>query len=225
MIPAFDFETRSAAGYVWSEEDECWDAPPGAAESGLELVGVKNYVAHPTFQVLCMSYDLRDGQGVRLWMPGMPNPGDLLRHVARLGKLSGWNVAFEMEVWNGHCVKAFGWPPLMLEQLICDMATARAWALPAGLGNAGGVLQLAIQKDEDGKRLLKKFTIPRQPTKNNKAMWNEPTDPDVPLKIVKPKRDVEAESDCVKRDAEATAAYATRMAEWRPGGSTDDIPV
>jgi hypothetical protein len=185
MNPAFDFETRSAAGYVWNEEEECWEGPPGAAECGLALVGVKNYVNHPTFQVLCLSYDLRDDAGVRLWVPGMPDPVDLLRHVARKGILSAWNVSFELEVWNSYCVSAFGWPPLVIDQLICDMAAARAWTLPGGLANAGEVLKLSIQKDKGGSDLIKKFTIPRQPTKKNQAMWNEPDDPDAPPKKVK----------------------------------------
>lgn len=180
MIPAFDFETRSAAGYVWNEEDQCWEGPPGAAECGLELVGVKNYVNHPTFKVLCLAYNLFDGLGVRLWTPGQESPRDLLRHVALRGMLSAWNVAFELEVWNSNCVRMFGWPPLILDQLICDMATARAWTLPGKLANAGDVLNLDIKKDSDGSRLIDKFTIPRQPTKKNDAMWNEPDDPDPP---------------------------------------------
>ena len=35
-------------------------------------------------------------------------------------------------------------------------------------------------KDKEGKDLIKKFTVPRQPTKANKAIWNEPDDPDLP---------------------------------------------
>jgi DNA polymerase len=161
---------------VWNEEDECWEAPPGAAESGLELVGVKNYVNHPTFKVLCLSYDILDGQGVSLWTPWDKSPPfRLLRHVALGGKLAGWNIGqFEFEVWNSHCVKTYGWPPLLLEQLVCDMAHARAWALPGKLANAGEVLRLAIQKDKTGSALIKKFCEPRQPTKKNKEMWNEP---------------------------------------------------
>jgi DNA polymerase len=56
------------------------------------------------------------------------------------------------------------------------MAAARAWGLPGGLGNAGEALRLNIVKDKEGKALIRKFTIPRQPTKKNKAIWNEPDD-------------------------------------------------
>lgn len=218
MIPTIDFETRSAAGYVWDEEEERWTGPPGAAESGLALVGVKNYVAHPTFKVLSLSYGLGDSQGVHLWLPGMPNPRDLLRHVALRGVLSGWNIGqFEMEVWNAHCVKEFGWPPLILEQLTCDMAAARAWSLPGKLADAGAVLNLAVQKDANGDRLIKKFTVPRQPTKNNKAMWHESTDPEGP-----PPKAKKEKPGITAADAAAYQQYQLRMQEWRDKGMIDD---
>lgn len=217
--PTFDFETRSAAGYVWNEEEDCWEGPPGAAESGLELVGTENYVKHPTFQVLCLSYDLLDGQGVSIWTPWDKNPPTrLLRHIALRGILSGWNIAFERKVWNLHCVPRYGWPPILLEQCVCDMAIARSWTYPAGLGNAGEVLKLDIVKDKKGKDLIKWFTIPRQPTKANRAIWNEPNDPDPPPP--KPKK-----AKPLWQNFEDEAEYARRMQEWRDNGSLeDDIP-
>lgn len=220
-LPTFDFETRSAAGYVWNEEDECWEGPPGAAECGLELVGVENYVAHPTFTPLCLSYDLRDGLGVSLWTPWAENPPlRLLRHISLRGTLSGWNIAFERKVWNLHCVKAYGWPPIILDQCVCDMAAARAWSLPAPLGKAGEVLHLDIVKDKTGKDLIKKFTVPRQPTKANKAMWNEPDDPDVLEKPKKTKTQIVNGSISFKSNEQ----YELDMKQWRESGNVDDIP-
>jgi DNA polymerase len=47
------------------------------------------------------------------------------------------------------------------------MAKSRAYSLPGALGNAGKVLNAPDQKLKEGKRLIKKFCIPRNPTKNN----------------------------------------------------------
>jgi len=223
--PTFDFETRSAAGFVWNEEDECWEGPPGAADCGLALVGVKNYIAHPTFQVLSLSYDILDGQGASLWTPWSKSPPTrLLRHIALRGITAGWNVGgFEFHVWNDFCVKAYGWPPLLLEQLVDDMAAARAWTLPGSLANVGDVLKLDVVKDKTGKELIKKFTVPRQPTKANKAIWNEPDDPDLPPPTSKKRKDstiVHMPSALVDN-----AAYDAKMQLWRDAGSIeDDIP-
>lgn len=178
MIPAnIDFETYSEAGFVWKGGK--WTSPPGASQGkkGLPVVGAAAYVEHPSFEVLTLSYDLGDGLGIRRWRPGMPQPIDLLLHV-RAGKpVSGWNSAgFEMKVWNWHCVPRFFWPPLYLSQVFDTMAAARAHALPGGMGKAVEVLGLSQQKDPAGERLLKKFSTPRNPTKDNAETRLHPSD-------------------------------------------------
>src|ERR1700759_4696896 len=40
---------------------------------GLPAVGVYNYVQHPTFEVLNLTYNLKDGYGPRFWRPGLPD--------------------------------------------------------------------------------------------------------------------------------------------------------
>lgn len=166
-----DFETYSEAGYCW--DGAKWRGLPGTNKSkrGLEVVGAKRYVNDPSFEVLTLSYDLLDDFGKRRWKPGDPAPLDLLDHVAAGKPLKGWNVGgFEYLVWNDHCVPKFGWPPLALEQLYDTMDHARAAALPGSLENAGNVLNLTNKKDADGKRLLKLFSVPRNPTKANPAL-------------------------------------------------------
>jgi DNA polymerase len=168
ILPDFDFETYSEAGYVWDDEAEKWRGPPGAPKGskGLEVVGARNYVDHPTIEILSLFYDLKDGKGRRQWRPGMPAPQDLLDYIASGGLIEAWNVGFECWVWEFVCVKLYGWPPLNRQhQVRCAMAKARAHALPGKLAETGKVLALAVQKDEDGKRLLDKFSVPRNPTK------------------------------------------------------------
>lgn len=177
-IPNIDFETYSEAGFVWSESERRWRALPGASQGkkGLPVVGASVYVEHPTFEVLTLSYDLRDGAGVRRWQPGLPPPVDLLAHVASGGLVSGWNSAgFEMKVWQ-HCVDRYHWPPLPLSQVRDTMAASRAFCLPGKLEKAGEVMALKQQKNADGKRLLDKFSIPRNPTKANAALRIKPED-------------------------------------------------
>src|ERR1700676_4365756 len=106
ILPEFDFETYSEAGFVWVTVPGFWkkapkkktldmvlDAsgswvwippteelagPPGAGtKRGLTVVGTYNYVLHPTFRIIQLAYNLKDGLGVRIWRPGMPLPLDL----------------------------------------------------------------------------------------------------------------------------------------------------
>ena len=176
-LPDFDFETYSEAGYRWVESERKWHSLEGIRETerGLGVVGVRNYVQHPSFEVLCLSYNLKRGVGARFWRPGMPTPDDLLEHVRARLLIEAWNVEFELTVWNYYCVAAFGWPALDMDQLRCAMAKARAFSLPSALDNAGKVLQLKNLKDPKGKKLIQKLTVPHNPTSTNPARrWSPP---------------------------------------------------
>jgi DNA polymerase bacteriophage-type len=162
VYPSIDFETYSEAGFAIGDKVR-GVGPQG--KGGLPVVGTPVYAEHPSCEVLCLRYDLLDGKGVRGWMPGTPDPVDLLDHVRQGRHLSGWNVTFEFWIWNMVCVRKYGWPPLTLEQLHCTMARSRRFSMPGSLGNAAMVLGTAL-KDTDGKRLIQKLTRPHTPSKN-----------------------------------------------------------
>lgn len=219
VLPDFDFETYSEAGYLWAPVDgyyelknkkgvENGDAPdwqwvppskklaslPGMSSQnrGLGCVGVTNYVQHPTFEVLSMAYNLKDGFGPRFWYPptdlrpfswdglGPPSslvvqgadprhPWPLIDHIAHCLVVEAWNIEFEFTVWNEYLVKKFGYPRLEAWQTRCAMAKARAFSYPGSLKNAGVAMQLVNQKDPAGDALIRKLTVPKNPTKHNPA--------------------------------------------------------
>lgn len=168
-VPTLDFETYSEAGFVWQESTAKyplgrWVAPEGAKEPGIAAVGAPAYAEHPSTEVLTASYDLCDGRGVQRWQPGRPLPHDLFEHVQRHGaELWGHKFMFERLIWEYVCERLYGWPPCPSTVWRCSAATALVAQYPAALGNLGPVLGLAQQKDTEGKRLIKKFSIPQQP--------------------------------------------------------------
>ena len=176
LRPSIDFETYSEAGYLWGGEENKWDCLPNAPQSkkGLEVVGIAVYATHPSTEVLVFGYEINGG--ARQWSPGMPNPEALFAYLERGGKLAGWNLGFEWWIWNFVCVPKYGWPVLSQSSLVCTMARARAHALPGSLENAGKFLGLDVVKDDDGKRLLKKFSVPQNPTKKRPTRRIHPSD-------------------------------------------------
>jgi len=211
-----DFETYSEAGFVWDAALNKWTALPGASQGkkGLPVVGSSVYVEHPTFEALCLSYDLRDGAGVRRWKPGEEDPAALFAHIQRGGLVSGWNSGgFEVKVW-AWCVRNLAWPPVAPAQWRDAMANARAHALPGALAKAAEVLNCAQQKNKDGKRLLDKFSIPRNPTKANATLRIRPTDDpaDAELLYAYCDQDVATEQDVGTRVPELTAS---ELAVWQ----------
>jgi DNA polymerase len=169
-----DFETYSEAGFVWDAAAQKWKCPPGASKKGLGVVGTINYVQHPTFRVLTMSYTVDGEPDVWRWDENKPQPVALFQLIKEGHKVSGWNSAgFEFRVWNLYLVPKFGFPPLTIHQLVDSMAASRAYSFPGSLAGAAAVAGTANQKDTEGKRLLDKFSIPRNPTKTNPALRNE----------------------------------------------------
>lgn len=165
VLADIDFETYSEAGYVWDSATRKWGALPGAAsgKKGLPIVGVAAYAEHATADVLCFAYDLKDGRGRRRWRPGQPNPQDLFDHLAAGRLVAAWNASFEARIWTMVCTPRYGWPALPFAQVRCDMAKARAHALPGSLDLSAKVLG-TTRKDADGERLMKKFSMPKNPT-------------------------------------------------------------
>lgn len=165
VLADMDFETFSAAGYVWTGEK--YVPPTGATKPGISAVGAAVYSEHQSTEALMLSYDLKDGLGKRQWLAGMPGPEDLFEHI-RAGRLiAAWNCPFEYWIWLNVCHRRLGWPHLPFEQLRDDMAKSRAYAWPGALDNAAKVSGSEYLKMADGKRLITKFSCPRKPTLKN----------------------------------------------------------
>ena len=77
----------------------------------------------------------------------------------------------------------------------CTMTWAAYMGLPLSLEQVGAVLKLSEQKMSEGKNLIRFFSVPRTPTKNNPATRNFPADAPDRWETFKEynKRDVEVE--------------------------------
>lgn len=176
MVPApappiakLDFETYSEAGRRWVEAEQKWRPLIGARVAGIQAVGLAAYLQHPSTEVLTLSYRV-PGAPVRRWTPsaGHGLPWDLIAWIADGGLLEAHNCMFERLCIEWVCIPRYGWPIAPRpEQWRCSMATARVNSLPGGLDELGDVLRLSTRKDKEGKRLLKKFAEPRNPTKKD----------------------------------------------------------
>lgn len=210
ILPTWDVETYSEAGYEWIPPNLEWlpsnivynqrtgkfveqgnkfvdrgskwkvIAKDSKGRPGLFAVGAAHYTEHPSCDLLCFNYDLKDGHGPECWEPGQPLPQRFIDHVRCGGILEAHNASFERWVYRNVLVKRYGFPPLSLRQQRCSMAKARAYALPGGLAPLGEVLKLSVQKDGEGKRLLDKFSKPHKPSKKDPRtrilMADEPAD-------------------------------------------------
>jgi DNA polymerase len=185
VLPDIDFETYSEAGYQWGEKVvrgklvPKWLPPVGSTkDEGIFAVGAAVYTEHPSAEVLSCAYNLKDGSGPKMWVPGMPLPLDLFEYLLTYdpwaepsydqpGIIEAHHSMFEVRVCLAILAKRYGWPQLEIGQFRCSMAKARAHALPGGLAPLGTVLGIEHGKDSEGTRLLNKFSVPQDPTSKN----------------------------------------------------------
>lgn len=148
------------------------------SETDLKAKGAFQYFADPTTDVLIARYAFDDG-AVGTWLRGDPCPRQVTEHVEQGRKVSGWNVfGFEKLALENVLGPRYGWPIPKPEQYDDTAQTAAASALPRSLGDAAAALNTDIQKDKEGYRLIRKFSIPRKPKKDEPPglYWNEPED-------------------------------------------------
>ena len=172
MIACMDFETYSPAGYIFNHKTNKYECLPGANKKGLSVVGAARYTEHPETEILCLAYNL--GSGAKLWKPGDSHPLDLFEHLEKGSLIEAWNVAFEAWVWDNIAVTKYKFPFLPPLSLRCAAAKSRAFSYPGSLEKAGEVANIEKQKFKEGKLLIKKYCVPRNPTKNNPLHRTQP---------------------------------------------------
>lgn len=144
-----DFETRSAVD--------------------LKSAGVYRYSEDETTEVLCLGWAINDDDP-DIWFPGEPFPKRLREYIGDGGDLYAWNAQFERTIWREILHKRLGLYHPKDNQWWCTAAQAAALGLPRALEQCAQALQLPVEKDMAGHRLMMQMCKPRKPRKG------EPTD-------------------------------------------------
>ena len=208
ILPDIDFETYSEAGFIWSEKDCRFHAPPGAIKKGLPSVGIAAYATHPSTEILSLAYDLKDGSGTHLWYFDCGFiPLHLWDYVLRGGLIQAWNSPFEYWIWEKVCVPKYGFPHLPIEQIRDAAAKSRAFGFGGSLDTTGEILNITNKKLKDGKRLIEKFSIPRNPTR---------TDLRTRIRLQDDPQDAQNLYDYNLRDIEAEAEISSLLPDLNP---------
>ena len=121
--------------------------------------GAYVYFEHPDARVLLGSFKL--GEQRARWRYGEPIPPIVAAHVYAGGRIAAHNAAFEALCFkwlHENC----GWPLPGRDTFRCTAATAAALQLPRSLGKLGEALGLNVQKDKEGARLMRMFSIPNK---------------------------------------------------------------
>ncbi|MDL2317942.1 DNA polymerase [Eubacteriales bacterium OttesenSCG-928-A19] len=176
----------------------------------LPKCGVYRYVDAPDFEILLLSYAMDDGPVQLIDMAaGEQLPGAFLNALTDPAiTKSAYNAQFERVCLSKHLGK---W--LDPAQWRCTAVMASYLTLPAKLVDVAAVLNVAQQKMDEGKDLIRYFSIPCKPTKvNGGRTRNLPADAPDKWETYRQynMQDVEAERAVRK----ALEAYPLPEKEW-----------
>jgi len=134
--------------------------------------GVHRYAEDPDTRIHRFSYRINGGE-VKGWMPGYPDPIDLLEYLANGGILTAHNAMFERTMWNKVLRVKYAphWPVLRAEQQDCTMARAAAVGHPQKLEALCEVLQTEHRKDIVGEAVMKRMAKPRAYNPDGTYVW------------------------------------------------------
>lgn len=135
----------------------------------IRKVGGHRYARHPSCEVLIACYLLPGMHDVAVWLPRQePPPADLVAWVRGGGKLGAHNAAFERLIWQYVLRRMHPTVPAVKDtQWVCTAAKAAASGLPRKLENALNALNMGVEKDVEGGKLIKVFCSPRKATKKD----------------------------------------------------------
>lgn len=146
-------------------------------------VGAHEYAIHESTRARCVAFKIGTRKELptaktRLWVAhsGKKLPEDFTRALADpTVKLVAHNAGFEQLITKFVLPKHMGGFQIKtpIERWECTAAMAAAHALPRDLERACEVLNLKHKKNPRGKLLIQRHCIPRKPSKNNPAIWND----------------------------------------------------
>lgn len=149
------------------------------SEVDIKSCGLYRYATDPSFEILLIAWATDDGSGFGETRccdlaTGDPFPAELLEAFqSGTVRLIAHNASFERVCFSVHLQRHFPGqylqPGAFLspENWLCTMVMAGSLTLPLALKDVGEVLKTAQQKDKEGERLIKLFSMPCKPTKSN----------------------------------------------------------
>lgn len=196
-----DFETRS--------------------EADLKKVGTGRYSEDPSTEAKMLCWAVDDGP-VHKWrgpvwleVGGWPDdpPHELFYAIKHGALVEAHNAFFERMIWRNICIPRFGWPDIPDEQWRCSAAKAAAVSLPRGLKDAAQAMQVPIEKDMEGHKLMLRLCKPRSQwfKWKNGGMPEEPE----PQKYFQSLEEFERELDYCAQDVETERALSKRLPDLK----------
>ena len=131
------------------------------SQCNLITSGLMAYAIDPTTKIICMSYALDDGE-IKTWFPEDEPafPKDVEEYINKGGLLTAHNAQFERYLFDYVIANDFNIKAPALTQWHCSSARAMAHGLPGSLSDICKAMQMPLQKQSEGRRLIRDYCAP-----------------------------------------------------------------
>lgn len=127
-------------------------------------VGAWRYWEDDSTETLCLCWSVDHGE-VQRWRRGEPIPIELAHRIFAGEPIGAHNAQFERLAFQQDLVPRLGFPLPRDDQWRCTAAQAAALALPRALDKVAAAIGMTVRKDKRGTQLIRRFCLPRKPTK------------------------------------------------------------
>lgn len=135
------------------------------SQTDLVKNGLMRYATCPTTNVICMSYAFDDNQITTWFAEDGPFPAEVIHYIQNTDKpITAHNAAFERYIFDFVLSNDYNFTPPALTRWQCSSARAMAHGLPASLGDICRALDLPVQKQPEGARLIRDYCAPHHDT-------------------------------------------------------------
>lgn len=139
------------------------------SEVDLPKVGSHRYAVDPSTESLCIGVSMEIAPGKRtapvvIDLSKNPKPEQLrplFNSIERGDTIVAHNAEFERSIL-GMMHARHGWPKVRRSQFDCTAARASAAGLPRSLNNVAARLNLGVQKNPEGPKLMRMFSMPQK---------------------------------------------------------------
>ena len=143
------------------EYTNCWIDLETRSQCDLIKKGLMAYSQDLSTEIICISYAF-DNNAITTWFPedGTPFPIDLADYIKSGGFLTAHNAQFERYLFNFVIANDYKIKAPKLTQWRCSAARALSHGFAASLGDICKAMSLPLQKQSEGRRLIRDYCAP-----------------------------------------------------------------
>lgn len=190
----------------------------------LKTCSYRRYAGHETTGILCIGLQFLEEPEASvelpahvIFRPGDPCPQKVLYAIEHRIPVYAHNCPFDKRVWRAQAEK-LGWPDIPEELWRDSMAICSYYHLPRKLEKVALALELDVQKDMEGHRVMLTLSKPKKPTKKQVEKYAAKGVPEdrIPLMWVEDPEKLRINAEYCRKDVQVQTCLLKTLGHLPP---------